>query len=475
MITAYSQADGQATRYLIESARPAITEAIRWTVELIVLLLVVWAVLCPLTASAQPATLSTPEPAVAASFEPNFAGQENWNDYFQPVRQELLIEEARLARLEGRFQDAEQLLEQALQINRASSGLHNPSQQTILEETLETLLLQEKWLEFDEKLDYFSWLIRRLYSADPEQLAAGLSRQARWHRAAASRNDLQSAWYLIQGKFLEWQAVSLIEGQFGRNDLRLVPFLYQIVLTHFYQTAYIERGGITGLEITTDVPVIAGVGLSSRSETVWRSYRIGRENLERIRNIYASSPEASALTDALLQLQLADWDYLFGVFDTAVESYRLAYINLTEAGISKAQLDSYFNRLQPLPLQQVQTTWPGNRVEEIVPQVITFTAWSSNFPGVQVPAEFLQPPFNTQGQDQGVVRVRFNLMVTKGDTGEPEWRITGLEMVNSTNDDQQFIEQARLQAALITFRPRLIAGELESLGPMLLDYQMAPD
>ncbi|MCB1671190.1 MAG: hypothetical protein R3F41_15730 [Gammaproteobacteria bacterium] len=436
---------------------------------------------CSFTLQAQ-----QPIPAVTESTLPpgglGFATEgQVWGDYFHPAREEALIAEARRARSESRFLDSELLLEQALQINRASAGLHNPSQLHILEATLESLLLQQKWSEFDEKLDYLAWLNRRINRADPLQLAEGLQHQSRWHRAAAAaEGNPSSAWYLIQGKYLDWQAVSLLEQQFGRDDSRLAPLLYQITLTHFYQTVSIERRGMASYEFRTDAKAIASGRAASRSETLRRSYRIGRELLSRIRSLYAADPSASGVTDALLQIQLADWDYLYGAVDRALDGYRQAYLKLLEEGIPGPEIDSYFNRLQPLPLEQLQTAWPDPVPE---PSALSFDAWSRTYPGAQVPLEFQQQLFNDQAvgriregnQTAGEIQVMLTLGAPVGDPEGMHYGTNRIKPVAATMENDAEVERALTEIKLISFRPRLVGGEAAVLGPVLLRYRPASD
>jgi len=402
-----------------------------------------------------------------------------WPDYFQSQRQERLVEEARRALVDFRFREAEDLLDQALQVNRASAGLYNASQLNVLDEMLEALLRQQKWREFDQRLDYMSWLIKRLYAEDPERLAEGLQRQSRWYRAAAAADSgTSSAWYLIQGKYLDWQAVSVLENHFGQSDPRLAPILYQIVLSHFYQTVSIERRGMTSFEFKTEQKVIANGWMSSRSETVRRSYRIGRELLQRISSIYALHPDASDVTDALLRIQLGDWEYLHGATEEALTLYRQAYRQLVRSGIPEAEVDAFFGRPQVLPVEQLQLRWEQVRAgAESGESALEFNAWSTVYPGAHSPIEFLQPPFNLPRRDNSRVRVLLRLNsgqeLNQGSGGSDEKpEITVLE---AEPDEENLRSRAVAEIPLLVFRPRLQSGELVDHEPILLDYRFAPE
>jgi len=403
-----------------------------------------------------------------------------WSDYFQPEQAEMLADQARQAVIDGRYPAAEALLDQALQVNRANLGLHNPSQLALVDLLLETLLLQEKWEEFDQKLDYVSWLNQRINAADPDQLANGLLRQSDWHRAAAGViQRSQSAWYLIQGKYLNWQAVSVLESQYGRQDTRLAPILYQIVLEHYYQSVLNQRRGTTSYEFKSNDKAPANGWMLSRNESVQRSYRIGRENLQRIREVYSNDPEAPKSTDALLKIYQADWEFLHGNNRVALELYQAAYFDLLAAGIQEAEVERFFNQLTKLPAQDLQTAWlnppaPDNE------SVVEFYAWSTLYPGTETPAEFLQPPFQPlfqpQGDESRLVQVELKLEVN-GDpqSGNFDYGVTGLNILNVAPDNESVANRVFAEVPLLKFRPRLVAGELANHEPFLVNYQFARD
>ena len=397
----------------------------------------------------------------------------SWNDYFRPEQTETLTDQARRAIRDQRYVEAEALFDQALQVNRASRGLHNPSQLALVDLVLEVLLLQRKWDEFDQKLDYLGWLNSRIYADDPDRLAAGLLRQSDWHRAAAGAiQRSQSAWYLIQGKYLNWQAVSVLETRYGRQDTRLAPILYQIVLEHYYQSVLNERRGATSYEYRSEDRSVANGWMFSRNESVKRSYRIGRENLQRIRDIYRAVPEVPKSTDALLQIYQADWEFLHGNTQVALAWYQEAYLSLLAAGIAESEVEQFFNQLQVVPPQRLQTEWlkPIARDNEAA---VEFIAWSNLYPGAEIPAEFVKPPFDSLGEDASV---QLELKLEVG--GDPEsgnftYGVTGLNILHSSPDNESTSNKVFAEMPLVKFRPRLVAGELTSHGPFLLNYRFS--
>jgi hypothetical protein len=399
-----------------------------------------------------------------------------WADNYQLEQAEILVDQARRAIQESRYADAESLLDQALQINRASNGLYDPSQLALLDQLLETLLLQGKWEAFDQRLDYIGWLNRRINAADPDQLTAGLLRQSEWHRAAAGViQRSQSAWYLIQGKYLNWQAVSVLENSYGRQDPRLAPILYQIALEHYYQSVLIERRGTTSYEFKTDGKAIANGWMFSRNESVQRSYRIGRENLQRVRDLYGAVPEVPESTDALLQIYQADWEFLYGNNGEALELYQDAYYKLLDAGIAEPEVERYFNQLVKIPAQQLQTEWvaPESADGE---SAVEFYAWSTLYPGAETPVGFLQPPFQLPSDGSQSVQVQLRLEVTGNpNSGRFSYGVTGVDILAPDLEDETVVDRVFAEVPLVKFRPRLVAGEVTSHDPFMINYRFASE
>lgn len=399
-----------------------------------------------------------------------------WNDYFRPDRTEALLDQGRRAVTENRFDRAEEFYDQALQINRASFGLHNPTQLEILDLTLEALLLQRKWDQFAQKLDYIDWLTRRIYAEEPQQLARSLQRRSRWHLAAAAAiGNTQSAWYLIRGKYLDWQAVSVLEQHVGPNDVGLAPVLYQIVLTHFYQTVSIERRGMTSFDFKTDARTVANGWSASRSETVRRSYRIGREILERIRSIHRNAPGSSPITDALLGIHLADWEFLYGKGEEALAHYRDAYFALVRAGIGEAEVDAYFSQVQPLPAARLQTEWqaPDSPDES---NVVDFIAWSTVYPGAQAPPELRRLTLGPAENSGSRVTAALTLELTGESNPQKadfDYRVADTAILRVQPEGQSAVDRALAEIPLLKFRPRLVAGELAVHDTVRLEYRLA--
>lgn len=421
-----------------------------------------------MTVSAQQSVNGTDFTESALDSDSQF--EQTFFNYYQPGRDEALLDEARQALTFGRYGEAEELLDQAFQINRASYGLFNPAQLPILDQLISTHLLQGKWEEFDQKLNYVNWLHLQINRGNTEELAAGLLWQSDWHRAAAaSINDLQSAWYLIQGKYLNWRAVSLLEQRFGPMDTRVTPGLYRIVLDHFYQTVNNERRGMTSFDFKTDSKSIANGWSSSRNETVGRSYGIGKENLERIRAIYSAQPNASSVTDALLQIQLADWEFLYGNTREALNQYQAAYHRLIQSGISEDEVERFFSQAKVLPEQELQLEW-STPIAFDNESTVDFHAWSTVYPTARKPVGLV----TETGLNSPRALVELNLELSiDSDLSVTDYVVAGMNVFETSPQESELVTRAFQEIPYLKFRPRLIDGELANHDSVVINYYFA--
>jgi hypothetical protein len=313
------------------------------------------------------------------------------------------LEQGRALLSEGYFEAATDSYYRAFEINRADLGLYNRLQIPIIEQLLEAYLLTNNWSGFDRRLDYLEWLQPRILADDPVAHAEALSRLADWHVAAAARIHAdKSAWHLIRARQLNWQAVTILQTHFGRDDLRQAPLLYKITLNHYYQMASIYRRGLTSFEFRSDQPVISNGWAYSLNENLRRSYDIGVELLTRIEQLHLSDANAPPEAAALARVYLADWHLLFGHGNRALAVYEDTLSSLTERGVTDGLINAYFDRTVVLPESRMNLSLDMPADQRVEP-VAVFNAWTGVLPGVPLPEnhpsqrvadhqQLLQPP-----------------------------------------------------------------------------------
>ncbi|MEX0901885.1 MAG: hypothetical protein WDZ76_04030 [Pseudohongiellaceae bacterium] len=402
---------------------------------------------------------------------------DSWVNNYDHARIESLLEIGQELQENHDYDGAEAEFDQALQLSRVSEGLYNPRQFDIVGRLLEVLMLQENWPEFDQQLAYLEALSQQNYGNDRPAMIDAVDETARWYRAAAVRvNDSRGNWYLIRAKHLNWIAVTLAEREYGRDDSRLAPLLYQVVLDHYYQSVSNQRRGMTSYEYRTLSKTPIDGWSQTRYESVKNSYRIGKEVLQRIRGIYASTGEAT-VTDALLLMQLADWELLFGYGDRALQLYADVHEELVLAGVDQADIDAYFMRTTILPEPVLVTELPDAADKGQSP--VRLTGWSKSYPGAVRP-QAQTALFRSVATPDNAIRLRLEITANYQSSSQIrrwftdfEYSIASISTLDDNAGGDVLLRQAYEEVAEFNFRPRFSGGKLVPAESVILEYTPA--
>ncbi len=414
-----------------------------------------------------------------ASAQDGVDAENDWLNAFDQARSEQLIQEGQLLMREGQFDTAERAFVEAMQIAKINFGLDSTEQRLALEHAIEAQLAQGKWEQVENHLSYFEWLNDQVYTRDfydylrgTEQLSSLLL------RASADTQNPLGVRYLIAAKNLNWRAVTGIEATLGESSPELAPWLYNIVLTHFYQTSLLKRGGMSSYVYRNDEnEEIAGWTLNL-GDSLRISYRIGRELLERITAIYEQADRLPAESAALAIVYQADWEMLFGNEDDALSLYTSAYEELLASGLSESQVDQYFSQPTALPAIELQTSITSLAANQQTGP-IRFDAWTPNYPATAVPSE--RVTIRSGAGEESMALVRFDLhpllpsdLVSNGRTLRLGFNLADLEVLRTSPDNELIRERARREVSLLQFRPKLEAGEPVSFEDIELEYHFPP-
>jgi len=387
------------------------------------------------------------------------------------------LEQGRSQLSEGYFHAATDSYYRALEHNRAELGLYNRQQIPIVEQLLETHLLTRNWSGFDRRLDYLEWLQPHILDDDPVAHADALSRMADLHVAAAARLHAdKSAWHLVRARQLNWQAVTVLQSHFGRDDLRLAPLLYKISLNHYYQMASIYRRGLTSFEFRSDQPVISNGWAYSMNENQRRSYDIGVELLTRIERLYLADGDAAPEAAALARVYLADWHLLFGRGNLALDVYQDARLLLVEQGVPEDRINAYFDRNVMLPESDMNLAMDPLSDQPGASET-AFHAWSDILPGVPMPDN--HPAQRLAGHQQILQAPPVQMTVTLNTGAQAinssarfSVNIAALTMHESTGPATE--QRAMYDLHAVQFRPRIQNGNLLETQEVSLIYVPAP-
>lgn len=411
--------------------------------------------------------------------EPPNPVESPWQNNFAQALTEQLLDRGMAELQTDDFESAEQTFSEAMQIIKINHGLDSELQIPALQLLVESLIPQGKWQSLDQQLSYFDWLNRKNGSQDIDNFLNGTEILSRLYLTAAADSDNpQSARYLIAAKNLNWRAVSVIEAVFGNDSLNLPPWLYNIVLTHFYQSSTTRRRGMTSYDYKSDTQSIVSGWSLSKNESVQKSYRIGLELLERIRTLYTESEIASAEIDAMVLVYLGDWELVFNRGNSALRYYQQAYARFIDAGLEPDRINRFFNQTTTLPTSELNVRLDSIAVRDDN-ETLTFIAWSPTFPGAALPsAQLLNSTLIIPGQR---VLATFDLVPLRRSTTPAvnefpnlDFLISELQLISATPDSESVKQQARREITALRLRPKLVDGAVGERRGIRLDYFFLP-
>ena len=412
-------------------------------------------------------------PAELQAQDSGAASGAGWVNNYQQARSEQLIDEGLRLLEEGDYPAAEQRFSDAVQVTKVNSGLHTKTQLPALALLIETQIALRKWDAADQQFAYFESLNARIYSDNFYDYLAGTATLSRLLlSASADTVNPTSARYLIAARNLSWRTVSAIESTLGEHSLELAPWLYNIVLVHYYQSALTKRRGLTSYDYKTDTSdIVAGWSLR-RNEYLRISHAVGKELLERIRALYNQAEPKQPETDALLTVHLGDWEMLFGRNSEALEYYTTAYEKFVAAGIDSAAVDAFFGKPTVLPANRLITSLESAQ-QEPDRDSLRFIAWSPNYLAAAVPlSQFENRTFQ---HPEYKATVRFNLTPLNSDGNTQLILVLNSLQVISTNPDSEHVKDlVRDEVSMLQFRPSIIDGKLVSRENIEMEYLFSP-
>jgi len=403
----------------------------------------------------------------------------SYNNIYEQIRTEQLLELGQQQMIERDFAAAEKTFLEALQIAKVNHGLSAPQQRNALGYVIESQLAQEKWEQAGSQLSYFEWLNDEIYTRDfydyllgTEQLSDVLL------RASANADNSNSTQYLLAAKNLNWRAVSNIEATLGENHVELTPWLYNIVLAHYYQISLLKRPSMFN-----DVVIAKGEDewrgrTLAKGESLRISYRIGKDILQRIVDIYVAAKDSPLESSALARLYQADWELLFGLESAALALYQQVYEELLDLGVSPVRANALFQHPRVLPVPTIATSLSQMEIQ-LRERPIRFEAWTPNYPATALPKPQLAVTSKTAERFKATLR--FNLvpqlpevLMANQRSIKLGFNLRNLEVISVSPEEEQLREQALYEVSLLQLRPVLENGLPIVTENVELEYLFAP-
>ncbi|MFK7864637.1 MAG: hypothetical protein AB8B95_10480 [Pseudohongiellaceae bacterium] len=374
---------------------------------------------------------------------------------------------AGISSMESRdYSAAEKQFSKALQAVKVNHGIKSSQQVLPLSLLIRAQMGHRNWRTINQQLAHFEWLNSEIYKSDFDSYLTGTDTLATLYlQAAADPLNPQAAHYLLSAKNITWNAISAIENRYDKQSPLLSPWLYKIVLSHFYQSGLVKRRGMTSYDYKSDGAELVNGWSLSKGEYQNKSLNIGRELLTRIREI--ESKQNNAESAALAIVYSGDWELLFGDESAATRLYKQGYQSLIESGLSTEIANTFFDRPVILPQVELLSSVAEFQRRHLANSNVLFNAWSPNFPAAKLP-EFMNG--NTEPSPSFHATVFFDRSLDATATIELSTHLQPQQM--------SLLAQARKKLqediATLTFRPKIDNGELVPRTKIAVDYFYSP-
>lgn len=134
----------------------------------------------------------------------------------------------------GEFREANDIVEQQIQILRVTDGLYTDGQIALVHRQLSIMAAQQNWLGMQDRLTYLSWLLERSDTLSDSERINNIKVMRDWTRLLLSRGPRQQeAAYLFQLRDLEESALAMARDS-GAEPAVLQAMVYDQALAELY-------------------------------------------------------------------------------------------------------------------------------------------------------------------------------------------------------------------------------------------------
>ncbi len=390
----------------------------------------------------------------------------------------------------GRYDEAHEMFDRALQIVRINQGLYSRAQIPYQQKKIENLMRWNNWEAARTNMQHLFWLYRTRSPAIDELLIDDVMQLSELHLRGVAEDSEEYQYYHLQRAGSSLRMAEIIGDRiFAENDPSMVPVLYSQVKHFHLLAAAVQSGGRMAYDLRQQIPTWSD--WKHEKQSALRFYYFsGRRLLKRIETIYEQAQPANPEAVAMAQLYLADWQVLFGRTTEALKNYQDAYTKLASVEVDQALMGNFFSQpsLVPEPefypslsvaLEARSETMPATPGLAFAPtaETLFFNEWSPSFPAVRPPTK----SYADRQLDSTFALFSFSLAgVTDlarflNGREEDEFAfVTDAKIVQPEvkSDDQRKYLLTRLES--LRFRPRLQDGVPQESATTLM-YQLAGD
>jgi hypothetical protein len=386
----------------------------------------------------------------------------------------------------GRFNDAGELINQAMMITRVSEGLYTEAQYPILLKKIENFGNSGDWEATRTWMEHLKVLLVNDRDYNNEFVVNAYIEMTEMHLWGVARDSISmQTFHFRKAEQAIKLALNRAVGVWGPTDPRLTTILYKSVIQHYMQAVAIDSIGSTSLGLRG----IEGLEfVRSRTEAKLQHYLIGLRYLIDIRRIFLLQDEPDLIAAALAEMYIGDWQVLFVKPEAAAISYQRSFNGLVAAGLDSKSINRVFHKPKILPLATLVSDWEeavsaaGSILTPIIansgPVNLSFSEWSANFRYVSPNVAIGRDYFYRSVLD-GPTIFSFSLTgleeVSRWYSGRHKTFIsspTDLQIIKSSISRSFDIEEMEVIVNHMRFRPRLVDGIPQAVDATL-DYQVA--
>lgn len=267
---------------------------------------------------------------------------------------------------QGEHPEAIKAFKRAIHISRINDGLYSLEHAPMLSHLIDSYVAVNDWDKANDKQYLLYQLKARNYGELNPILLESLSKMVEWHLSAYQRGS--SMTHLLRAWELNKHAISIIESNFGPDDLRLSEALFRQALTS-YHLATLQMSAVTGdfgsghqHTISMNTPKVPEQ--DQQFQSMLSPYRDGKTALLRRVELYKENQQVPDAKRAEALVDLGDWYFFFNKRESAIRTYREALEVLAARDETSQYIEQVFGKPHALTFQVQEDYLPKEKSEK---------------------------------------------------------------------------------------------------------------
>lgn len=273
---------------------------------------------------------------------------------------------------QGDHEDAVEVLNRAVHVQRINGGLYSLSQAPILEQIIEGHMALGQWDEATKRHRHLYWLHERNYGRDDPRILPMLEKVSSWHLNAYSLTNTNGASHLMNAYQMLQKSVDIISKNFGSRDERLVQPLQSLAVSNYYlATLRSEQARSTNELRSSRDSDLEAERVARLNHYVLNSFYNGKAAINRIVSIYEADEQADPIKLIESKVQLGDWYMLWDRPSAAMDNYQEAFAAMSDDQQLVQTRDEVFGQavaLPDMPMLQAKAHDPNNPHDYVLVQ-----------------------------------------------------------------------------------------------------------